>query len=269
VRLGRAAAAVLFGWLALAGLPALPTPSAAAVEMSAEKQAPSGPRKSVWSVGLTGQRHSLKSGIDDDLLGNSALVQLGTGRIAESWYANASLDIILGPYEPTRQKQLNVDFVGTGLTVWTGFSAQTLDLRSQAGGYGFALGLSYADIVGRSQGSNRALVDCGPDPKSGCEDANARLIDQYQMRVTNLAVQPAIFFSWLSAARPEGNNPALLATRLEGYFLTVGLAIPLIANYQVKYTTLGSRHEPAESGTAKGRLRGYSLVVGLTAMLGT
>jgi hypothetical protein len=234
------------------------------------------PRKNVWSIGLTGNRHSLKSGDSDEFLGNSAAVQLGTGRVAESWYATVSLDVILGPYEPARQKQVDADFVGTGLTVWSGFSAQTLDLRSQAGGYGFALGVSYADIIGRSQGRNRRAESCDTQAETktvshdtSCDDRNATLIGEYSMRVTNLTVQPAIFFSWLASARPEGNTPDLLTTRLEGTILTVGLAIPVLSHYQAKYETIGSEALPAETISQKGVLRGYSLVVALTALLGT
>jgi hypothetical protein len=61
----------------------------------------------------------------------------------------------------------------------------------------------------------------------------------------------------------------LLATRLEGYFLSVGLAIPLLANYRVEYETFGSGREPSQADNAKGKLRGYSLALGLAAMLGT
>ena len=68
----------------------------------------SGVRNNVWSVGMTGKRHSLKAGDGNELLGNSAAVQLGKGYISESWYASLSLDILLGPYEPTRNGQLNV-----------------------------------------------------------------------------------------------------------------------------------------------------------------
>src|SRR5690606_19285590 len=119
-----------------------------------EARAPK-PREDAFSVGLMGLRHSLKTGDGNEMIGNAAAIQLGKSYIAPTWFWNASLDIHLGPYEPTRGRQLDVDFFGTGLSVWGGTSAQNSNLRSLEGGYGFALGLSYADVVGRSIGRNR------------------------------------------------------------------------------------------------------------------
>jgi hypothetical protein len=215
-------------------------------------------RKSVWSFGLTGARHSLKAGNGrDEFLGNSAAVQIGNGSVAKSWYSLGSLDILLGPYEPALGDQLSVDYQGTGLTMWTGFSAQTLDLRSEAGGYGFALGLSYADIVGRSIGKNKK-DDGSADPDNGAR------IGAYTMRVTNFSLLPGIFFSWLSPARPSGNAPELLATRTEGYILTLSAAMPLLVSYSAKFERLDGEQE-----SDSGRLRGYSVLVTLMSLLGT
>ena len=222
------------------------------VPITAPSNAPKEDKGNVWSFGLTGMRHSLKAGDGNELLGNSGAIQLGTGYISASWYSDVSLDILLGPYEPTREKQLNVDYVGTGLTAFAGFSAQTKNLRSAEGGYGFALGLSYADSVGRSVGRNRK------------EGRSSDLIDNYSMRVTAFSLIPAIFFSWLREARPNGNTPELLETRVEGYFLTIGMAMPLLSSYSAKYDK-----RDGEPVTEKGQLRGYSLVITLKAMLGT
>lgn len=221
-----------------------------------------GVRKSAFSIGVTGLRYNWKGG-DNELLGNAAAVQLGTGYISENWYIAGSLDILLGPYEPTRGGQLNVDFSGTGLTFWTGFSAQTMSLRSPEGGYGFALGLSYADMIGRSIGKNR---------RENNEDLtlNVGLIDNYTLRINNVSLMPALFFCWLAPPRQRGNTPDLLMTRLEGYFLTLGGAMPLLANYSARYTQrpeIGSSEAIQKS--QHGDLRGYSILITLTAMLGT
>lgn len=234
-------------------LPSTPAP-AAIIEVESEDI-----KRSVWSVGLTGNRHTWKAGDGNEILGNSAAVALGGGYIEEEWYVNLSLDIILGPYEPTRNRQLNVDYQGTGLTIWWGYSAQTLDLRSAEGGYGFALGLGYADTVGRSFGKNRRESKDANDPE------NAELIESYVMRVTNFSLLPAIFFSWLSPGRKHGNAPELLMTRVEGYVLTLGMAMPLLATYKAEYSTKAGGENTSESG----RLRGYQMLVSLTAMLGT
>lgn len=225
------------------------------VPITAPSNAPAEDKGNVWSFGITGMRHSLKAGDGNELLGNAGAIQIGTGWIANSWYSDVSLDILLGPYEPTREKQLNVDYVGTGLTAFAGFSAQTKNLRSAEGGYGFALGLSYADTVGRSVGRNRK------------EGSSADLLDNYTMRVTNFSLIPAIFFSWLKEARPKGNTPELLETRVEGYFLTIGMAMPVLSSYSAKYDK--REGDEVEEKNDKGQLRGYSILVALKSMLGT
>lgn len=219
-------------------------------------------RRSVFSIGIQGDRHDLKAGNGDELIGNSAAVQLGTGYIADKWYTSVSLDIILGPYEPVRNKELNTDFVGTGLTWFTGISAQTQNLRSPAGGYGFALGLNYADIVGRTNSSRNR------DSRAGNRDESGETIDNYIMRVNRFSMIPAIFFSWLQGARPAGNSPDLLTTRLEGYLLTIGAAIPIITTYSSRYTVRDNASTSREEKDS-GQLRGYSVLCSLTAFLGT
>jgi hypothetical protein len=271
--------------LALAAAVAL-SPLAGAAPLTSTATGPAGAssdKRSVFSFGVTGARHSLKAGNGHEVLGNSGAVQLGMGQVADSWYVLTSLDIVLGPYERALNQQLDVDYFGTGLTGWLGFSAQTLDLRSREGGYGFALGLSYTDIVGRSIGSNRDKGADG-DGGGGADDQVART-ENYVMRVNNLSLLPAIFFSWLEPGRPKGNSPEQLATRLEGYLLTIGAAMPLVINYQAKFErrirrdvtadASASPEERAESAasvepdTESGRLRGYSVLVTLTALLGT
>lgn len=229
--------------------------SSLTVPITAPSNAPAEDKGNVWSFGITGMRHSLKAGDGNELLGNAGAIQIGTGWIANSWYSDVSLDILLGPYEPTREKQLNVDYVGTGLTAFAGFSAQTKNLRSAEGGYGFALGLSYADTVGRSVGRNRK------------EGSSADLLDNYTMRVTNFSLIPAIFFSWLKEARPKGNTPELLETRVEGYFLTIGMAMPVLSSYSAKYDK--REGDQVEEQNDKGQLRGYSILIALKSMLGT
>jgi hypothetical protein len=206
-------------------------------------------KHSVYSVGLLGLRHSLKSGEGNEVLGNAGGVALGAGYVAKSWLATGSVDILLGPYEPTQKNRRDVDFYGTGATVWLGFSAQTLDLRSPEGGYGFGLGLSYADTVGRSAEVNGTVPD-------------------YVMRISNLSLVPGLFFSWLQPARPRGNTPELLTTRLEGEILSLGLAMPLLSAYSARYEAASAAPGSGPT-TQKGRLRGYTLTLVLTGLLGT
>jgi len=211
----------------------------------------------VWTFGVTGLRQSLKTGNDNELIGNSGELQIGGGYVATHWYYTISADIIQGPYEPTYQRQLNVEYSGYGATMWSAFSAQNVDLRSIEGGYGFALGVSYATTTGYMNGRNR--LDSGKNTND-----DRRLVGEYKMHVNNLSLLPAIFFSWLSPSRPAGNTPDLLATRVEGYVLLIGAAAPILTTYDAIGTSSdGIAHHD------HGNLNGYSLLISLQALLGT
>lgn len=229
-----------------------------------ERQADQGVKRNVFSVGFLGEKHSLKAGDGNELSGNSTAVQLGSGYIADKWYTQFSLDIILGPYEPVRNRELNSDFFGTGFTWFMGVSAQTQNLRSPEGGYGFALGISYADIVGRT------VSERSQDSREG---KRGETINDYTIRVNKLSLMPAVFFSWLKDARPKGNSPEQLMTRLEGYLMTIGVEIPLLATYSAAYTIRDNESPtellPTREQKDNGQLRGYSVLFGLTTFLGT
>lgn len=220
-------------------------------------------RRTMWVFGLSGQKMTLKSGEEYEILGNQAAIQIGTSYFANHWYILGTADIILGPYEPAHNQQIDVDFFGTGITTWLGFSAQTLDIRSSAGGYGFALGLTYGDLVGRSYALNRK--DSGARLPDGSPSSdNEGLIESYSMRITHFSLSPGLFFSWLEEKRPLGNSKELLTTRIEGSLLTIGLAVPLDTTYSAKSVLTNKSTE-----RSTGRLRGYSILVTWSTILST
>ena len=213
-------------------------------------------KTAVWSFGITGAQENLKAAGNNQLIGTSAAVQIGYGHIARDWLANFSVDILQGPYQPTYDSQLQVDHSGFGFTAWTGLSAQNTNVRSPEGGYGFALGLSYGALTGQMMGRNRR------DDGQGTA-ADRALIDSYTSHVSKLSIIPGLFFTWLDQARPTGNTPELLMTRIEGLVLLIGAATPIAATYNTSYTK-GTNEVIREHGS----LSGYSIVVNLTALLG-
>jgi hypothetical protein len=97
------------------------------------------------------------------------------------------------------------------------------------------------------------------------------------MHVTSYTIFPSIFFAWLKEARPAGNTPDLLATRIEGYMLNMGIAMPLSSKYKIRYlstpmtqgtSALLKEEGPSYVSTKYGYLRGYSLVVTFSTLLG-
>jgi hypothetical protein len=207
------------------------------------------PRDTVWSIGFQAGQLALKSGDGNHLLGLSTAVQLGRGWIGRNWYGSLSLDIISGPYQSPKQQDLVVDFSGTGASAWFAYSAANRSLRTYEGNYGFLLGVTYQDVVGRSVGRRVSQV-------------GGVSVDNWVMRVNNFSLYPAIFFCWLNEARPEGNTPELLKTRIEGYFLTIGIATPLQATYSLSYE---QNEKPIKT---RGVLKGYTIQIALSTLLG-
>ena len=208
-------------------------------------------RSSAWFLGLAGYQHSLKSGDANNVLGTATAVQLGYTHIDDTWMLLSSLDVISGPYLSPHQQERNLDYSGTGTTLLVASSAEGADIRSYSGNYGFALGISYMDIVGRVVGERF--------------DSEQR-IDKLVMRVTNLSFMPSIFFTWLEPkARKVSNRPQDLNTRIEGYFLNIGFQVPMIANYTLRYDRI---EEERTSIKEKGDLFGFSIIVSVAAILG-
>lgn len=278
MRFGERFSLLILGYVLAFGVNVL-GPSKVMAEDSKTQGTPSGSvesRSTIWTMGLQGNRHALKGGDGNELIGNSFTISIGRGHVAPRWFARGSVDVISGPYERVRGGQFDSDFSGTGLGAWWGYSAQPADLRDKEGGYGFAVGLSYSDFSGHSIGQNRL--------EGQAKDETVRLIDSYSLRATDMSIIPALFFSWLKEARPEGDSPELLKTRIEGYLLTLGIAMPVLGYYNanVEYRNSAndeSQSEKLESGdeksqgeggkvTEKGDFQGYSILLNFTTFFG-
>ncbi len=225
------------------------------------------------SLGLT-RYNMIDEGTPHHINGNALSLGLGVSYFAPTWFLRTNINFHLGPYEPFAHRSLTMDFFGTGLGVLLGLSAQGSELYSPKGGYGFALGLNYADIIGRSIGGNKEVFD----KISSTDEAN-QVIDEYQIRINDFAVMPAFFFSWLKKPRPIGNTPDLLVTRLEGYILTLGLKFPIKTTYlsRIKYASsefINTDNQTQESVPASlpteekqtGVLSGYSFNISMMAI---
>lgn len=201
-----------------------------------------------WTFGLEVTQTSLKSGQGQHLLGLQNSANLGWGYLAHKWYTYINFDIISGPYGSLRKETILAEYEGTGLSTGIALSAGKEGLRTNEGNYGFLLALRYRDVVGRNVSETNVMLEDG------------RIGRNWSLRVNNFSLLPAIFFCWLKPDRPAGNRPQDLMTRLEGYFLTIGISTPLSARYYLSYQN--------ESNTIKqtGLLKGYSIVIALSSL---
>ncbi|MFK7823498.1 MAG: hypothetical protein AB8G05_05045 [Oligoflexales bacterium] len=241
-------------------------------------------KNSFWSVGLIGERLSYKAGTGYELLGNSGLLSVGYGHMQSRWFIIGSADVITGPFNPNQSDNIEMDYQGTGVNAWWGYSAQVLDLRHPAGGYGFTLGINYVDIAGRN-------VYEQDDPLIPSYYSQVGLNYNNSVRVTYAALSPGIFFCWMKPSRTYGSSVEQLKTRIEGYLLTIAFKMPIFANYQSSHYLWNLKDEasslegydpngdqdlyiPAEEWenekiSQSGKLKGFTILVSLQALLGT
>lgn len=217
-----------------------------------------------FAIGLSGARHTMKGGDGHAYAGNSAGISVGGCYLAEQYFLFATYDTHMGPYEPVRDQQVIVDYSGTGFTAMAGANAQETSLRDPEGSYGFALGVNYLDTIGRSTGrSKKDPADFDPEIR-----ASSDLIREYKIRVTTLAIVPALFFSWIAPARLKGNTPELLLTRVEGTLLSLGFAMPLTSTYHATFERKAKGSIETDQGSDRGKLKGYSILLQYWAFLG-
>lgn len=242
-------------------------------------------KNNFWAVGMSGERFTYKAGDGFELLGNGGLVSMGYGIIKDRWYVIGNADIITGPFDPNQNRNhtLDIDFQGTGVNAWWGYSAQELDLRHPTGGYGFTVGLNYQDIVGKSL--SKDIHAPMPTHLSQAE----RLGHDFKIRMTTLAISPGIFICWMKPPRTYGSKLEHLQTRIEGYLLSLAFSYPIFANYHSRHNdwvlSEPGKYEPYDpSGDnnreiplnewektaiiSRGNLKGGTIIISMQIMLG-
>lgn len=219
--------------------------------------------QSYFQLGIKGLKHQLKSGNENQLIGNAVTISLGASKVEKTYAQSLSLEIIQGPFQPAIDGKFEVDFEGTGITYSLLASAQDADLRSVSGSYGFALSFSYSDIVGRSGGSLSGTSYLENDENE---------ISAYSMRVNQFAIAPGLFFAWMQKKRQLTQTKADLMTRVEGYFLSLSASIPLQVGYRSTYEYPATKDQETQEVSViktktKGNLGGYSIIIEFMSIL--
>jgi len=197
------------------------------------------------------------------LRGGRRRIQIGGGYFSEKWFSMGSADILLGPYDRSREEKIKTDYNGSGFTVWSGYDFSRDGLRGKSGGYGLAVAAKYFELQGRS-------VSKSPPHEEA--DGSSTYIDNYVARIRSISVIPALYFAWIKKERPSGNAPELLVTRVEGFLLMLGVGYPIDANYSAKFKEY-SEDASGSSETEKtmkqsGSMNGRTYVVSFTTLLG-
>jgi hypothetical protein len=257
-------AVLRYGVRGFFGLFSLSFPLHAQEANAQKKSAPEATKSAFFSVGLA--RVDYRNRFGEGLGFNGApgtLVQIGYGRIEESSYWDGYMEIVSGPYSAKQGVGVKMDVYGTGLSAVYGHTLFRNSMRNALGAYGVALGLGYGDFVGRSVSSTFKK-----------ESGSSERVDELVLRVTSYHVAPSLFYAKLVPARPVGNKPELLATRIEGYVLNLGVLFPLRSEYEVsyvKYPAGAMSFLNAAGGTPverRGAVDQYNIFFSFTMLLG-
>lgn len=241
----------------------------AAETVKVAKQQPNSANSThIWTFGLGSIFHRLQAYGDNDLAGTSATIDIGYGIVKEKWFLRGAFSSILGPYEPARDHQFNMDYFGTGFLLLAGAQLQNFPYQNfkfdkfedRSLDYGLAFGFYYFDLSGKSIGKNRRIDN----------DSSVAPRD-YRSNITNLALLPSFFVSWLTPSRQAGNTPEDLKTRVEGYQLIVGAVIPVMSYYDNQYSKDSLQDDGSNMSVVireRGSFTGASAYVALSILLG-
>ncbi len=222
-------------------------------------------RPLIWSAAASAQYQNLSDRNDVEIMsGRGTVLQFGGGYLGVNSYHLASLDIYAGPYEPVRNNRASLDFGGTGVTYQYGYALRAGGMRRTGGNIGLLASVAYFDVVGRSIGQNLEQREVTQTGDQGVDVLTSTR--DYVVKVTSIVTIPAIFYADFVAARPRGNTPELLATRLEGYIVALGLALPAFGTHNTSYVR---RYEDdrLEKVRERSRLKGMTLMLTVTGML--
>jgi hypothetical protein len=261
---------------ALAVVIALTASTLAGENAQAASTAPVTGKHSSWSFGLGLALHELQTDSIHDVRGKAGRISLGYVAGRGKWEFSSTLDLVLGPYEPVNPGQLrriDVDYNGTGITVLGSYQLGEF----AAGTPALLAGVGYIDATGRAIGSafEKDLVVTDSQENSTTRTA---LLDNYVLRSTRLSAIAGASFNANWRKPRKSNSREDLKTTIDGYVISAWIDVPVIASYTANYDelqTTGTSDKATGSElvsrpvTDRGSMRGYSLVVQTTALLGS
>ncbi len=205
-------------------------------------------RNGNWSIGfdvrklnITPSNRSYKQrGLTPD-------INVGYVYIKDSWWVMARGHVPFGPTSVRYPDSPPVDFEGYGLSATFGKSL-TSSLRNPGGSYGAEMGVEIFQLVGRS--FRRQVL------------ADQSISEAWLMKAGWTAITPALTATFLKPARPQGNRPEWLMTRIEGYHMSLGVVIPVQRSWDLRW-----EHDHVGQGD-RGTWKGVFGVVSLSTWLG-
>lgn len=218
-----------------------------------------------WIFGSSSHTHQLSGPKDNEFDGTSFQISIGKGTVRDAWNLFTTIDIISGPFKPFFDGQLEIEFEGLGLSSYWHHTISGQTIRGQVPSINFALGINLNRINGSSIGQNNSLKSNYNAPE------NNGKINKYDLTLSTLNLMIGPTLSWVESARPRGNEPSLLKTRIEGYNVSLLFQIPLYASYSSETKKLSyndsTRQITGQDSSESGSMSGWSFVVSLSTYI--
>lgn len=187
-----------------------------------------------WLFGASSLKSNLSAEGDDveDFKNTSLQISIGKGVFRDKWSFSGSIDLLSGPLEPFFENDLDVELEGFGLTFLSSYALTGTGIRDKKPSFAATFGLNYLSVNGASIGRNKNLNKDFDSP------LNSGKINGYSVNLSTLNIVLGTTFNWIEKARPQGNHPDLLKTRLEGYALSILAFVPVYGSMDSKVDTL-------------------------------
>ncbi len=205
-------------------------------------------RQNVWGVGLQSRLLHWGEDENDRLHFMSQTLDVNRVWVHEQWWASIDLSLILGPVSKRLPTSPPIDYNGSGVGARFAYSLFSDGLRQPGGDWGIFLGAESMEITGHSY--RRRVLEGGG------------VSEGWFVRSRWIAAIPGVFYSRLKPGRPKGNRPEWLMTRIEGYTVQVGLALPIKAELMISQTLNGVREK------RRSNVHGYAALLSLSVWLG-
>ncbi len=229
--------------------------------------------KSFWTFGTGLASYNLRTESIHAIKGRSGRISVGHNTSAKNWSLAASMDIVLGPYEPLKtenMRNIDVDFNGTGTTMVGTYKLPGSN-DSRTGSPSFLAGISYLDLTGRSLGGGYEK-DFVLSPVATTEGADAinQVIDNYKLRTTRLTALVGVAWVENWAKARKSNQPIDLKTSVDGYILSLWTELPIISKYSSEFNLVTATDRVnTTTFNDRGTLTGYTIIFQATALFGS
>jgi hypothetical protein len=121
------------------------------------------------------------------------------------------------------------------------------------------------DLSGKNIGGNKKPSD------SGNPDSDELLEQSFKSNFGAVYLLPAVGWGWTKSARPLGNEPEFLITRVESTYLKLGINLPIYSRSRVQVIRRPTSDQISQTPvkeSSSGTIRGYSIIISTGLWLG-